>query len=170
MVRNRDPLLNPRPFRAMHQGGPAPWEREALLQQQEHILQQKHANGFPQKRPSPHSRPTPSQPSEHQLATAFRWLEEHFPLYFGTERVIQPLSLSFLHEIKVFYYKGKDTFPPHLPLRAALKRYCAQDEYLATLVPNATRYNLQGKPCGIVTEEEAKMARERLAKSFKERF
>jgi ProP effector len=84
--------------------------------------------------------------------TAEQW-EEHWPLQLGVREALQDDGVA-LSERELCY---------------ALKHYTTRIMYLRAMVAGATRVNLQGRPKGVVTKEQAVLAARNLENQLRAR-
>jgi sRNA-binding protein len=59
---------------------------------------------------------------------------------------------------------------PRRTVTTALHWYCDHYRYLIAMQPGAVRIDALGQPAGIVTEDEAAIAQQRLAEKLKPQF
>jgi ProP effector len=96
------------------------------------------------------------------------WLVEHFPNAFFKKRdQVKPLQIGIFNEI-IDFYERLDTPPfSKKALREALNYYSSSPAYLNCQKPNTPRVDLFGNEVDVVTEEQAKYAKQRYAEKYK---
>jgi sRNA-binding protein len=72
----------------------------------------------------------------------------------------QPLKLGIDHDLEKLL-----AIKRHI-IKNALRSYCGSYAYLKSMSPGAVRVDLHGEPAGIVTEEEAAIAKQQLAENY----
>lgn len=105
--------------------------------------------------------PKPAKPMPYKEAIAL--LTTYWPALFSdVEAEIKPLKVGIRDDLR------KDRIARNLPfldkkIRRALKTYARTAQYLQKLtVAGTPRYDISGVPVGMVSEEEAALAKERL--------
>ena len=101
---------------------------------------------------------------DQKLDLTDQWLEETYPHLFAADEYI-PLDNNILQDLKVEYKNNsiKKGYPKDLIIKWAISRYRESLGYLESIKEGATRYNLKGEACGIITKEEEETARKILA-------
>jgi sRNA-binding protein len=87
-----------------------------------------------------------------------QWLEETFPHLFAADDYL-PLDHLLLQDLKDDNDHFKYLHPEYWAIKSAVFRYKNSYGYLWCLREGASRYNLKGEVCGIVTKEEEKAAK-----------
>ncbi len=95
---------------------------------------------------------------------ALKWLTERFPKAFDTSEQIFPLSIGVMNDILAYAEEAAAAGISKAKLREALVVFTRRIDYLASLKAQGIRVNLQGEPCGEVTEEEALLAAQKIKK------
>jgi hypothetical protein len=130
--------------------------------QQQILEHQRRLHNPVQKKPQ---QKKPALSFEEKLKRTYQWMAAAFPETFGDNSMRRPLSLHILRDLKQHYHKSKTPHPEGLVLRAAVTRYLGWSEYLETVITGAPRYDLQGRICGEVTEEEMRQAQALICKA-----
>jgi hypothetical protein len=101
---------------------------------------------------------------DQKLNLTEQWFEETFPHLFAADDYMA-LDYLILCDLKNDYRNNflKKGYPQYLVIKAALNRYKESYGYLWNLKEGASRYNLKGEICGIVTKEEEEAAKKILA-------
>lgn len=97
------------------------------------------------------------------------WLADHFPAAFFTKaKHIKPLKIGIFDDIIDFYERlDSPPFSKKL-LRESLNYYSSSPAYLSCQKANASRVDLFGNEVDIVTEEQAKYARQKFQQRYVE--
>lgn len=110
----------------------------------------------------------------HARQKALKWLLERFPKAFDTSEQIFPLSIGVMNDILAYADEAAEAGISKAKLREAIVVFTRRIDYLASLKAQGIRINLQGEPCGEVTEEEALLAaqkiKKRIEKNIKNQF
>ena len=77
------------------------------------------------------------------------WLKTTFPESFGKSL---PLKVGIFEDIKAYTAEDK---PALIWCRRALRLHTARFSYLRRITDGAERFDLHGKPCGVVSAKEA---------------
>jgi sRNA-binding protein len=110
---------------------------------------------------------SPDEKRSRDIRLFRKWLAREYPNCFcapGTKWQRQPLKIGIREDIITTFVgsNGKrNAFAFHLSL--ALHDYTRGPRYLRSLTAGAIRVDLDGNPAGVVTEEAAAIAVERLA-------
>ena len=101
---------------------------------------------------------------DQKLEMAYQWLEETYPHLFAADDYVL-LDNLILRDLKIEYKNNalKKGYPQDLVIKAAIYRYIESLGYLELIREGATRYNIKGEACGIVTKEEEKAAKKILS-------
>lgn len=102
--------------------------------------------------------------SRQSRQKALTWLVERFPKAFDTTEQIFPLSIGIIQDILSYADEAAAMGISKAKLREALVVFTRRMDYLASLKAQGVRINLQGEPCGTVTEEEAQLAAQKIKK------
>ncbi|GGI75798.1 ProQ/FINO family protein [Legionella impletisoli] len=98
------------------------------------------------------------------------WLIEHFPgAFFKKANHIKPLKLGIFEDIIDFYDRLDSPPFSKKALREALNYYSGSPAYLNCQISNAARVDLYGNEVDVVTEEQAKYAKQRYNQRFAEK-
>ena len=90
------------------------------------------------------------------------WLVEHFPnAFFKKTNEVKPLQIGIFEEILDFYERLDHAPFSKKSLREALSYYSSSPAYLNSQKPNAARVDLFGNEVDIITEQQAKFAKQR---------
>ena len=95
---------------------------------------------------------------------ALTWLKERFPKAFDTSEQIFPLSKGIMNEILMYANEAEQVGVSKAKLREAIVIFTRRLDYLASLKAKGMRVNLNGEPCGQVTEEESMLAAQKIKK------
>ena len=95
---------------------------------------------------------------------ALGWLKERFPKAFDTTEQIFPLSIGIMDEILLYANEAETQGISKAKLREAVVIFTRRLDYLASLKAKGIRVNLNGEPCGEVTEEESILAAQKIKK------
>lgn len=95
---------------------------------------------------------------------ALGWLKERFPKAFDTSEQIFPLSIGIMNEILLYANEAEQQGISKAKLREAVVVFTRRLDYLASLKAKGVRVNLNGEPCGEVTEEESILAAQKIKK------
>ncbi|EJZ9839352.1 ProQ/FinO family protein [Escherichia coli] len=87
-------------------------------------------------------------------------LAEYWPELFGAEN-IKPLKAGVIHDM-LQDAKARELAIGHGVLRGALTSHLHTTRYLKAIIAGGPRYDLNGQPCGEVTEEDKSVASELL--------
>ncbi|EEQ2043567.1 ProQ/FinO family protein [Escherichia coli] len=87
-------------------------------------------------------------------------LAEYWPELFGAEN-IKPLKAGVIHDM-LQDAKARELAIGHGVLRGALTSHLHTTRYLKAIIAGGPRYDLNGQPCGEVTEKEKAAASEQL--------
>ncbi|ENC1604126.1 ProQ/FinO family protein [Escherichia coli] len=93
-------------------------------------------------------------------------LAEYWPELFGAEN-IKPLKAGVIHDM-LQDAKARELAIGHGVLRGALTSYIHTTRYLKAIVAGGARYDLNGQPCGEVTEEDKSVASELLKRRLEQ--
>ncbi|HAU9688959.1 TPA: prop effector [Escherichia coli] len=93
-------------------------------------------------------------------------LAEYWPELFGAEN-IKPLKAGVIHDM-LQDAKARELAIGHGVLRGALTSYIHTTRYLKAIVAGGPRYDLNGQPCGEVTEKEKAAASELLKRRLEQ--
>ncbi|WP_097332516.1 ProQ/FINO family protein [Escherichia coli] len=93
-------------------------------------------------------------------------LAEYWPELFGAEN-IKPLKAGVIHDM-LQDAKARELAIGHGVLRGALTSYIHTTRYLKAIVAGGPRYDLNGQPCGEVTEEDKSVASELLKRRLEQ--
>jgi sRNA-binding protein len=101
---------------------------------------------------------------DQKLEKTYQWLEETYPHLFAADDYVL-LDNLILRDLKIEYKNNalKKGYRQDLVIKAALSRYRESLGYLECIREGASRYNIKGETCGIVTEEEEEAAKKILA-------
>ena len=111
-----------------------------------------------------------SAASKKEKLNVIDWLIEYFPAaFFKKNNQIKPLKIGIFDDI-IDFYERLDT-PPFSKkmLREALNYYSASPAYLSCQKSNAARVDLFGNEVDVVTEEQAKYARQRYEQRYQKK-
>ncbi|WP_133129257.1 ProQ/FINO family protein [Legionella yabuuchiae] len=98
------------------------------------------------------------------------WLIEHFPgAFFKKANQIKPLKLGIFEDIVDFYDRLDSPPFSKKALREALNYYSGSPAYLNCQTSNTARVDLYGNEVDVVTEEQAKYAKQRYNQRFAEK-
>lgn len=98
------------------------------------------------------------------------WLTELFPAaFFKKPSHIKPLKIGIFDDIIDFYERLDE--PPYSKkaIREALNYYSASPAYLSCQKSSTARIDLYGNEVDVVTEEQAKYARQRYQQRYAEK-
>lgn len=95
---------------------------------------------------------------------ALQWLAKRFPKAFDTSEQINPLSIGVIDEILAFANEAEIEGISKSKLRQAIVVFTRRIDYLASLKAGGLRFNLLGEICGVVTEEQANAAAQKIKK------
>lgn len=101
---------------------------------------------------------------DQKLEITYQWLEDTYPYLFAADDYVL-LDNLILRDLKIEYKNNalKKGYPQDLVIKAALSRYRESLGYLELIREVATRYNIKGEACGIVTKEEEEAAKKILS-------
>lgn len=104
-------------------------------------------------------RPT-RKPTPPEIKT-LHWLKATFPQCFIKGEHKQPLKVG-IHKDVLDYCEEHYPHEPQNLIKKAVAKYAQGTQYLTTLKAGAPRLDLQGNPCGVVTEEQQAHAEQQL--------
>ncbi|EFJ5752269.1 prop effector [Escherichia coli] len=93
-------------------------------------------------------------------------LAEYWPELFGAEN-IKPLKAGVIHDM-LQDAKARELAIGHGVLRGALTSHLHTTRYLKAIIAGGPRYDLNGQPCGEVTEEDKSVASELLKRRLEQ--
>lgn len=108
--------------------------------------------------------PKPAKLMSHEDAITL--LTTWWPALFS-ETSVKPLKVGIRDDLRADR-KARDLPFFDKKIRRALKTYTQTPQYLAVLITGAPRYDIQGHPVGIVSDEDASHAKERLTQIQRE--
>jgi len=98
------------------------------------------------------------------------WLVEHFPAAFlKKSNQVKPLKIGIFDDIIDFYERLESPPFSKKTLREALNYYSSSPAYLSCQKANAARVDIYGNEVDVVTEEQAKYARQRFLQRYAEK-
>jgi len=102
--------------------------------------------------------------SKRSRQKALAWLVQKFPKAFDTSEQILPLCIGIDREIMLYADEAAQSGISRSKLREALVIFTRRIDYLASLKSQDVRVNLDGSPSGVVSEEEAFSAAQKIKK------
>lgn len=107
------------------------------------------------------------QTSKEAKKLTFDWLVNTFPqAFFVDKEKICPLKVGIIEDILVYHAELSSTPVSRSKIRQSIQHYARRIPYLKQLQTQAVRINLQGKPAGMVTEEEAEAAARKIKRTL----
>jgi|GEM_PF-1886882 len=139
------------------------FDAERLAQRKEFLKRERENNKLSSRQDRPKKsgkKPKPkSMTFDQKLDLTYQWLEATYPHLFVSDGCVL-LDHFILRDIKSEYKNNqlKKGYPQDLVIKAAISRYKESMGYLECVRAGATRYNLKGEACGMITKEEEEAA------------
>ena len=99
-----------------------------------------------------------------ELSKTLSMLVDQFPAVFASKAHSKPLKIGILEDLRACY--------PHISkkhFRLVLSHYTGHTSYQNALLNSKDRYDLQGHPCGVVTEKQRELARQKINRLVKQK-
>lgn len=105
--------------------------------------------------------------AKHSKIKVIDWLVEQFPAaFFKKSRYVKPLKVGILEDVFAFCLQLETPPFSKKAIRSALTYYCTSPAYLNAQKQNTPRLDLFGNELDLVTEEQAKYAKQRYEQQY----